>query len=154
MKKLLYSKKIKTEVSSFVKSLNTDEATIFLDLINNYCSKLNKEYASKVNEFIMEHEKLLKIEYNIIINKLIDSIAEGENINSDYLKNKYLKLSSITISSEDNLEEDNDIEEYLEKIIIDGNNFYYQNIPDGKVYNASSKIVGVFKNNKVILTDN
>jgi hypothetical protein len=154
MKKLLYSKKIKMEVNAFVNSINTEEAFLFLELINNYCSKLNKEYAKKVNELIIENEKLLKLDYIKEINKLVENIAEGEKINVDYLKNKYLNILTMSTLDEHLDDTSETTEVYLEKIIIDGNNFYYENIQGGKVYNSSSEIVGIYNNNKVNLINN
>lgn len=137
MKKLKYTKKIQNEVKSFSQ------------LIDNYCSKLNKEYAKNVN-------------------KLLENIAKGENLNLEMLKEKYLnKLSDTTEetqievseikndSNDNNDTENNDTNSYEEiifdKIVINGSNYYYENKENGKIYNSSSNIVGVYKNKKFVL---
>ncbi len=130
MKKLKYSKKIQNEIQTFSQ------------LIDNYCSKLNKEYAKNVN-------------------KLLEEIAKGEKLNLEMLKEKYLnKLSEadtneeapIQVSEIKTEENDNSYEEIIfDKIVINGTDYYYENKENGKIYNASSNIVGTFKNKKFIL---
>ena len=160
MKKLLYSKKIIKEVIKFTESLETDEAIIFSELINNYCSKLNKEYARKMNELsekIALDEKLLNDKYIKLYNDLIDNIAKGENLNSDELKTKYLNCLINKDDTKEFIKEEEEINDdgvILDKIIINGNNFYYEKIQGGKVYNASSEIVGIYNDNKVKLNSN
>ncbi len=139
MKKLKCTKKIKNETHTFIQ------------LIDNLCSKLNKEYAKNMN-------------------KLLENIAKGEKLDIKELKDKYLKtlnnLSDDIKNEEENgnaddeidektvsLEEDtNSIEEIIfDKIILDGSNYYYENKENGKVYDNKSKIVGIYKNNQFIL---
>ena len=122
MKQLKYSKKISQEAQSFV------------NLIELYCNKLNKEYAKNI--------------YN-----LCKKIAEGENLDFEMIKNKYLNKSvpkdietpenviSDEIISEDKIDETSseDKEIIFDKIIIDNNNYYYENKENGKIYDSSSK---------------
>jgi hypothetical protein len=133
MKKLRYSNKIKHETLAFS------------NIINKYYSKINKEYAK-----------------NMI--KLIESIAEGENLDSEKLKEKYLNIKKKHSNDDDHHHhedhhedphnEDNNtiINKILDKIIIDGTSFYYENKENGNVYNSSSKLVGLYKDNKIIFS--
>ncbi len=130
MKKLKYSKKMINETQSFVK------------LIENYCNKINKEYSKNVMT-------------------LLKKIADGENLDLEKLKKKYLSspqivedIESNNILTETSTEEltlvPSDEEVILDKIIIDNNNFYYENKENGKVYNESLKIIGQYKNKELI----
>jgi len=131
MKKLKYSKKL-------IKEANT-----LTQLIENYCNKINKEYAKNVNI-------------------LLKRIAEGENLNLEDLKTKYLnttekvpevvnELTLVPTEIEEHTEDTEENEEIiLDKIIIDNNNYYYENKENGKVYDISSKVVGQFKNKEII----
>ncbi len=135
MKKLKYTKKIQKEAQTFI------------HLIDNLCSKLNKEYARNMN-------------------RLLENIAEGEKLDINMLKDKYLKtldistlnekISTIEIEeieeTEENTNDTNSFEEIIfDKIILDGNNYYYENKENGKIYDSKSKIVGYYKNNKFVL---
>jgi hypothetical protein len=124
-----------------------NETNTFAKLIETYCNKINKEYAKNIN-------------------LLLKRIAEGENLNLEDLKTKYLKTKQtipelsneteeLTIVSKDT-EEYEDTEEneeiILDKIIIDNTNYYYENKENGKVYDTLSKVVGQFKNKQIIFT--
>jgi hypothetical protein len=144
MKKLKTTKKMQNEFESFK------------EIINNYCSKINKEYSKNLN-------------------KLIENIAKGENLDIDMLKEKYLKTldeNKETSESEDktftkeaeleiNMDnytetvsetEPTNFEEIIfDKIVIDGKNYYYENKENGKIYDSFSKIVGVYRDKKYII---
>ncbi len=129
MKKLKTTKKIMTQTINF------------LQLVENYCIKINKEYAKNVNN-------------------LLKKIAEGEDLDYETLKNKYFKTETKTLfdevfekqEQEISTEDTNVSEEIiLDKIIINGNNYYYENKENGKIYDASSKIVGNYKNKEFML---
>jgi hypothetical protein len=134
MKKLKYTKKIQNETQTFIQ------------LIDNLCNKLNKEYARNMN-------------------RLLENIAEGEKLDINMLKDKYLKtldistlndkISSIEIEEiEEPTDYNNSFEEIIfDKIILDGNNYYYENKENGKIYDSKSKIVGYYKNNKFVLCE-
>jgi hypothetical protein len=149
MKKLKNTKKMQNEILEFQ------------EVINNYCSKINKEYAKNMN-------------------KLIENIAKGENLDINILKEKYFKTLDLDEKEEQsdieikplneevktdnesevdtniniNIKESeiNTFEEIIfDKIIIDGTNYYYENKQDGKIYDSSSKIVGVYKNKMFVI---
>jgi hypothetical protein len=135
MKKLKNTKKIQNEV------------LVFQEVINNYCSKINKEYAKNMN-------------------KLIENIAKGENLDINILKEKYLKTlddkeepeqSHVEIKtlnetvSEVEIETNTFEETIFDKIIIDGTNYYYENKDNGRIFDSSSKIVGIYKNKMFVI---
>ncbi len=127
MKKLKYSQKILSDTAAFIK------------MIEYKCNKINKEHAK-----------------NMI--KLVNAIAEGENLNLDMLKEKYLNIKK----KEEILEEEDDdktltlnysdTDKILDKTIIEGISYYYENKENGNVYNSSLKLVGTFTNNKVLIS--
>jgi hypothetical protein len=133
MKKLKHSKKLINETKTFVQ------------LIENYCDKMNKEYAKNMH-------------------MLLKRIAEGENLNLEDLKTKYLnpKQQVVEIFTEeltltpteteehnDNINTENE-EIILDKIVIDNTNYYYENKENGRVYDTLSKVVGQYKNKEII----
>jgi hypothetical protein len=110
----------------YTKKLTTDTMA-FVALVNNYCDKVNKEYSKNMN-------------------KLINDIALGENLDPVKLKEKYLK-SHNSISSEQTYSD----ESILDKIIIDNITYYVEDQPDGKVYDSNSVVVGKYTNKIVVL---
>jgi hypothetical protein len=143
MKKLKTTKKLQNEVK------------VFQEFINNYCNKINKEYAKNMN-------------------KLIKNIAKGENLDFEMLKEKYLNTinQEVEVKIEINKEHETEIildteldNEYVsqsnetksceeiifDKVVIDGTNYYYENKDNGRIYDSSSKIVGIYKNNLFLI---
>ena len=104
--------------------------------INNYKKKIKKE-----------HQELLIKEKN----KLLLNVAEGENLNIDDLKKKYLKSKEITSTDEVILPITYENEELLDKIVIDEEIYYFENKDKGKVFDVSNIEVGIFKNGSIIL---
>jgi hypothetical protein len=149
MKKLKYSKKMLLDAQSFLKTVE-----------NNY-EKINKEYSK-----------------NII--KLLEAISIGENLDFKMLKDKYLNspkedtktiissdialsnivsttiFSNITSSEEINDDNSSDTldEIILDKININNINYYYENKTLGRIFDADSKIVGEYKDNKFYIFEN
>jgi len=110
----------------------------FVDQVNI----LNNKMEEKLNNIKEEHNKILSYEKR----KLLNEICEGENLDFKKLKAKY--LVSDYLSDSDNDESNDNL---LSKIIINGNEYYYEPKENGNVYDKNSKIIGMFKNNKVIL---
>ncbi len=161
MKKLKSTKELRNDIEHI--EILLDKAKTKLQEINISSDSINKEYAKNIN-------------------KLLEEIAKGENLDIKMLKNKYLKSSSkLKIASiehkEDEEQEDTEYEcndtqvecelqmdlkqELLndkndsetddiifDKIIIDGLNYYYENKENGKIYDISSNIVGIYKDKK------
>jgi hypothetical protein len=105
---------------------------------------------------IKQYHKKIKKEYTILLieekYKLLQNIAENENLNLDELKSKYLKpkellnINTISITTETESSE-----ELLDKIDIKGEIYYYENKEKGKVYNSEYNEVGIYKNNAFIM---
>jgi hypothetical protein len=155
MKKLKSTKELRNDI---------EHIELLLDKAKNKLQEINKEYAKNIN-------------------KLLEEISKGENLDIKMLKGKYLKSSSkLKVESVEHKEDDeeqvdteydcndtqvecesqvecelqvnlkqelfndsevNDI--IFDKIIIDGTNYYYENKENGKIYDTSSNIVGIYK---------
>jgi hypothetical protein len=118
----------------------------FVEIINQLDDKLQynlkkikKEYQKNVTE-----EKV----------KLLIAICNGENLDFDQIKGKYLKAKELSQSNYDpHIPEEVPIEEdLLDKVEIDGKEYYYENKEKGIVYDMDTKIVGIFKGGKIIFT--
>ncbi len=129
MRKLKYSHKLKKETDAFT------------EMINIFVKKMNKEYACNMN-------------------KLIELIARGENLDVTRLKEKYLESFKSNSDNDENDENDNDSstkttsntiitsdinDVYLDKIIINDSEYWYENKESGNVY-YNNCIVGTYKN--------
>jgi hypothetical protein len=140
MKKLLYSKKINNKSKEFI------------EMINIYCSKLNKEYAKNMLQLVFKIAKGENLNAQMLIDKYItndetdiieeekESVEEPENTEEIVVEEEQLKVNT-----------DECDESFLDKIIINGECYYYQSVENGIVYNKESKQVGVYKNKKIIM---
>ena len=110
-----------------------------------------------LNDTVQIYQKKIKKEASLIIVeekiKLLQKIAENENLDLNYLKSKYLKakellsFNSLLVVNNNN----NDSEELLDKVEINGITYYYENKEKGKVFNSDYTEVGIFKSNSIIL---
>jgi len=106
---------------------------------------------------IQQQLKKIKLEYQKNISeekvKLLLAVCNGEDLDFNLIKNKYLKLKELTNSTSETISKDNEIEEenLLDKILVDGKQYYYEAKDKGLVYDLNSKPVGIFKNGKIIL---
>lgn len=100
-----------------------------LNKIDESVQKFANNFQKKIKKIKEEHTKEIK--------DLLKKIADNEQLEYDYLINKYLN----------NLDNDN----ILEEIEIDEQSYYYENKENGKVYNSESKLVGTFTKGKVQL---
>jgi hypothetical protein len=115
------------------------------------------ELLKKLEEFdilVATNLKKIKKEYQqIIIDEkieLLSKICEGEKLNFDKLKSKYLNYKELTLSNENTIPlQDN--EEMLDKIKIDDVEYYYENKENGKVFNINNDLVGYIKNSNIVL---
>jgi hypothetical protein len=120
-----------------------------LEIYNELTSSLEVS-----QELTKLYYKKIKKEYNAVLieekHKLLQKIAEGENIDLEVLKNKYLKakeLINYSVASPI----DSDADQILDTTVVDGVTYYYENKDKGKVYNNEYKEIGIFKNNKITL---
>ena len=122
--------------------------TIFVDSINELDIKLQEQLKNVKQEY----------QTNVINEKmqLLIAICNGEGLDLNTIKNKYLKASEISkVSVVEVVEHPKIEEEYLlNKIEIDNKQYYYEAKDDGIIYNQESITVGVYRNNKFILNLN
>jgi hypothetical protein len=110
-----------------------------------------------LNDSIQLYQKKIKKESSMIIIeekiKLLQKIAENEKIDLNYLKSKYLKSKELQNLSNVTLSNNNNSEELLDKVELNGVIYYYENKENGKVCNSDYNEVGVFKSNSIILNN-
>jgi hypothetical protein len=110
-----------------------------------------------LNESIQLYQKKIKKEASTIIIeekiKLLQKIAENEKIDLNYLKSKYLKSKELQNLNSVSVTNNNNSEELLDKVEINGVIYYYENKEKGKVFNCDYNEVGVFKSNSIILNN-
>lgn len=109
-----------------------------------------------IEKMIEDKMKEIREEYAQIIieqkNNLLIKIADDMKLDVNELKKKYLKKKEIiNISKSIALVQTNT--NILDKIVIDDIIYYYECKENGKVYNASSKQVGTYKENKICLCE-
>ena len=122
--------------------------SVFVDSITDLDSK------------IQEQLKKIKLEYqqNVTEEKirLLIAVCNGEGLDFDKIKSKYLKSKELNQVSEEESVHEIEIEEedLLDKVEISGKQYYYEAKEKGIVYDMNSKPVGVYKNGKVVLNSN
>lgn len=115
------------------------------------------ESITELDSKIQQQLKKIKLEYQKNVSeekiKLLLEVCNGENLDFNVIKNKYLKSKELNNISEEKSIKDNEIEEedLLDKINISGKQYYYEAKEKGLVYDLNSKPVGIFKNGKIFL---
>jgi len=114
---------------------------LFIEHINELDTQLQLQY------------KKIKQEYNNNIIeekiKLLLLVCEGENLDFNTIKNKYIKSKDLNNSTLHNSNIENNInEELLDKIEINNIEYYYENKENGIIYDKLLNIVGIFNNNE------
>ncbi len=108
-----------------------------------------------MNLSISECIKEMKKEHNLILinekNKLLEKIAEGEKLDLNTLKSKYLKSKEYILTEEKSAPSIDESEELLDTITIDGVTYYYENKEKGVVYDMNNSEVGIFKDGNIHL---
>jgi hypothetical protein len=133
MKKSKEITDIKLEIFSSISKMEENMET-FSTQVSEYYKKIKKEFS-----------KILLEEKCALLNK----ISEGENIDINILKSKYLKSKDIISLNEGN---ETNSEELLDRIEHNGQVFYYENKEKGKVFDSNYNEVGQFKNRSIILS--
>ena len=108
-----------------------------VELIDEY----TKEVKAELEKVKKEYQKNV-LESN---SKLISEIAKGENLDELKLIEKYLKKSKV--KQVDTVVEDSteSVSELLNHISLDGNDYYYEDKPNGKVFDTKGSNVGEYK---------
>ena len=136
MKKSKEISEINNELFSSLENVE-ENLNVVRDQIGDYYKKIKKEYAK-----ILIEEKF----------QLLNKIAEGEKIDINILKSKYLKPKELLNLNETlNKTENIDSEELLDRVEVNGTIFYYENKEKGKVYDIEYKEVGTYKNKSIFL---
>lgn len=137
MKKSKEIIEINNELSSSIYNINDNVETLIKQL-KEYYKKIKKEFLKNLLE-----EKCA----------LLNKIAEGENIDINILKSKYLKSKDL-IHLNENL--DKTVKDYSEELLTrieyNGIIYYYENKEKGKVFDVNYNEVGLFKNRSIILS--
>lgn len=105
-------------------------------IIDKYIKKIKKEYS----QILIDEKK-----------KLLQKISDGEKIDINVLKSKYLKAKEL--SNYDNTKTvilTENMEDLLDTIEIDDVTYYYENREKGKVFNTDNEEIGFIKNNNVV----
>jgi hypothetical protein len=136
MKKSKEISEINNELFTSLENVE-ENLNIIRDQISEYYKKIKKEYSK-----ILIEEKY----------ELLNKIAEGEKIDINILKSKYLKPKELLNLNESlNKIENIDSEELLDRLEVNGIIYYYENKEKGKVYDTEYKEVGIYKNKSIIL---
>lgn len=112
-----------------------------IQLLNNLLLKhadLLQESLKRLKRLNNQYKRNIKIERKRSNYALLKLISNDYNIDFDELVKKYINKESIE-------------EKLLEIIDIEGKEYFYENINNGKIYNDENKIVGTYKNNDFIL---
>jgi hypothetical protein len=115
--------------------------------------KLKKDFKA-FNKSVSNYTDLIKSEYESNYNKSIDSllkkIAEGESLDYNYLKEKYVLKGQDDLDNIMLEEEDNSLD-LFDKVVIDEKSYFYENKEGGKIYDDKAVEVGFYKNNNFVL---
>ena len=105
-------------------------------IIDKYIKKIKKEYS----QILIDEKK-----------KLLQKISEGEKIDINVLKSKYLKAKELSnYDSAKTVVLSENMEDLLDTIEIDDVTYYYESKEKGKVFNSDNEEVGFIKNNNVV----
>jgi len=121
------------------------------DLHNEFVDVINQ-----LDEKLQDNLKKIKKEYQRNTTeekvKLLIAICNGEGLDFDQIKGKYLKAKELSQTNYDpHVPEEAPVEEdLLDKVEINGKEYYYENKEKGIVYDMSSKPVGIVKGGKIL----
>ena len=127
-----------------MKKLNLGNVTdVFIESVN----KTHLELQNVLKEIKQEYTQNI-IEEKI---KLLMLVCEGENLDFNSIKTKYLKSKELSqlvekpsvniVISDDNI---------MDKLEVDGKQYYSMMKENSIVYDMNSKVVGRYVNNKVL----
>lgn len=123
------------------------------DEINSSIEKIGEELGNFTVQFSEYYKKIKKEMSKVLAEEkvsLLSKIAEGENMDINILKSKYLKSKELSILNKNTIKSDTKInEELLDRIEQGDNVYYYENKEKGKVYDTDYTEVGVYKNNSI-----
>lgn len=121
---------------------------------------INISFTESINDLyskLQDNLKEIKQEYqqNIIDDKvkLLIAICNGEGLDINEMKNKYLKSKELENFEPDNLNKNNTLidDNLLDKIRINDQDYYYEPVNNGTVYNTDNQPVGIYKNGSIVI---
>ncbi len=118
---------------------------------------LHENVMCSLDDIIQENIIAIKKEYKNNVReenyKLLLNICKGENLDFNVLQRKYLKTNDLpeTQTNTTNDSVDTVSDTILNKITINGNDYYYEPKENGIVYNSESIQVGIFSDGKIII---
>lgn len=118
-----------------------------------YLKKMKQEFSAFENVFNSHIEKIKKEHQKLLIQKmseLISDIANNENINEVYLREKYLDIKEKEIKVKKEKKENISNEDLLDHILIDDEQYFYENKENGNIFNSSSEIIGKYKSGEFL----
>lgn len=115
---------------------------IFVDYINELDAKLQ----SQLKKIKLEYQQNMTEEKK----KLLIAICNGEGLDYNKIKSKYLKSKEVNTILDVEVAINNE-EPLLDKVEINGKEYYYEAKEKGNVYDTNSIVVGIYKNGKVTL---
>jgi hypothetical protein len=108
---------------------------------------INSTFTAAINELysnLQNNIKEIKQEYQQNITdekiKLLIAICNGEGLNINEIKLKYLKSKELETFDPDN----------LDKITLNNQDYYYESSKDGPVFNINTEPVGVYTNGNFV----
>jgi len=116
------------------------EVQILDDLFISKITELHEEMKIQYKKIKQEYQtNLINEKYKLLI-----EMCNGEGLDLEKMRKKYLKIES-------NLEFKNFNETVLDKIEINGNEYYYEAKEEGIIYNNKSNPIGIYRNGKFII---
>ena len=121
---------------------------------------INVTFTESINDLyckLQDNLKEIKQEYqqNIIDDKikLLVAICNGEGLDINEMKNKYLKPKEIDNFELEKINKNNTLidDNLLDKIRINDQDYYYKPVNNGTVYNTDNQPVGIYKNGSIII---
>ena len=125
------------------------EITNLYDLFINNITELDEKMQLQLKKVKQENNNLI-IEEKV---KLLQLICEGENLDFNTIKYKYMKqkeVDKVILSTSSILYSQNE-ENIFNKTIINDKAYYYESKEHGKVLDDKSNLVGYFINNEIVM---
>ena len=120
-----------------------------LKTLTKLSSEIDKMPESPEKALINSLIKDINTEYQKRTLRLLKQLALGENLDFNVLKEQYTKKSKI--QTQPLIDSEVNEELMLTKILVENVHYFVEMIPNGKVYNTSSKLIGTWVNDKIIL---
>jgi len=115
------------------------------NIMSDFINELENKLTNSIKQIQLEYKKNI-VEEKV---KLLESIANDENLNYEKLKLKYLKPKEIKLLSEKYTNEDSNTD-ILHKITIKNIDYYYDSNTNF-LYDTSSVLIGSLDKNKEII---